>query len=411
MLIEFALLILPIVYDRIEHARSMSYISKLDGAVFETVDDPKLGSSHRRIMTIPKTTLFIFGQDHDFRLILERLSFLKELRSLELGDTNIRDNDCDALASLSFIECLSLEKTSISDQGLAKLSKHKKLKILNLDDTEFVTDHGLQLLSQIESLQEISLSRTAISDEGLAKLSNFKTLRKLNLDSTSITDRGIAHLSQLDDLEELSLDGTPISDIGLSKLRKLRKLRVLRLNNTLITDQGLAYLAYFEQLHVLSLDNTSISDDGIKHLKHLTNLESLFLGDTKVHGRGLSSLSRLDRLYHLDLRKSEKKTDGKTGIDIRAVTSFKSLGVLDLSGCGVNDDMVEIICTITSLEQLSLNNNPVSDLSIHKLAELRCLTVLKLFSTNVTPKGKTAIQAVNSHIVVLGVFEDPGADL
>ena len=84
----------------------------------------------------------------------------------------------------------------------------------------------------------LDLTGTSVTDTGLAALSRFPNLTRLQLDRTGIGDAGLAHLAGLDRLEYLNLYGTRVTDEGLSHLTGLENLRSLYLWQTGASAQG-----------------------------------------------------------------------------------------------------------------------------------------------------------------------------
>lgn len=102
-------------------------------------------------------------------------------------------------------------------------------------------DVDLALLAGLEpSLTWLNLARTSVTDDGLARLAPFRALRRLRLEQCPVGDAGMAHLAGLPRLEYLNLYGTEITDEGLARLTTLPALKKLYLWNTRVTDEGVA---------------------------------------------------------------------------------------------------------------------------------------------------------------------------
>ncbi|HUG66914.1 MAG TPA: hypothetical protein VMM76_04120 [Pirellulaceae bacterium] len=89
---------------------------------------------------------------------------------------------------------------------------------------------------------ELRLDRSPITDKGLAHLAPLDQLRCLSLGATKITDEGLQELRDMHNLEVLGLDGTAISDAGLAHLTTHARLRVVTVRGTNVTDGGVANL-------------------------------------------------------------------------------------------------------------------------------------------------------------------------
>jgi len=125
--------------------------------------------------------------------VLESIRGYSPLRELDLGFTNVTDEDLEKLKDLAELRRLVLTGTAISDAGCAHLGKLTKL-------------------------EELELSGTSISNDGLRSLRELQGLRRLGLDDTSIDAAGLAELSHLPKLASLSLIGTQVTDDALKNL-------------------------------------------------------------------------------------------------------------------------------------------------------------------------------------------------
>lgn len=104
-------------------------------------------------------------------------------------------------------------------------------------------DEDLDALAGLEStLVWLDLARTSISDAGIAALSRCRELRRLVLANTAVGDAALPHLTALPKLESLNLYGTRVTDAGLAHLAPLASLRRLYLWQTAVTDDGIAPL-------------------------------------------------------------------------------------------------------------------------------------------------------------------------
>ena len=102
-----------------------------------------------------------------------------------------------------------------------------------------VDDAMLAALDGLEpTLVWLNLSRTSVTDAGLARLSRFPHLRRVNLANTAAGDAALAHLAGLAELEYLNLYGTKTSDAGLAHLAKLDRLERLFLWQTAVSEAG-----------------------------------------------------------------------------------------------------------------------------------------------------------------------------
>ena len=100
--------------------------------------------------------------------LLEQLS--KQVIWLKIGDSNMDDNKLKSIVKLSSLTRLSVERTKVSDAGIALLNGLPKLTYLNLVGTA-VTAKGLNQLKSLKDLRQIFLYQTAISEAEFSQLS------------------------------------------------------------------------------------------------------------------------------------------------------------------------------------------------------------------------------------------------
>ncbi|MCH8921615.1 MAG: hypothetical protein IIA67_00530, partial [Planctomycetes bacterium] len=76
------------------------------------------------------------------------------------------------------------------------LKSLKELRELNLQDTN-ITDDELKHIRGLTNLESVSFAGTKVTDAGLEHLKGLKNLQGLGLSSTNITDAGLEHLKGL----------------------------------------------------------------------------------------------------------------------------------------------------------------------------------------------------------------------
>jgi hypothetical protein len=121
---------------------------------------------------------------------------------------------------------------------------------IRMDDTR-VSDADLNLLSGLEDkLERVNFARSSISDEGIERLSHFERLEQLRLASSLIGDAGVSHLKGLKQLRHLHLIDAPITDVGLADLQGISSLESLYLDGTKVSDAGVRqFIDAMPQVH------------------------------------------------------------------------------------------------------------------------------------------------------------------
>jgi Leucine-rich repeat (LRR) protein len=154
----------------------------------------------------------------------------------------------------------------VKDAGLKLLAGLKQLKLLNLQNTQ-VTDGGLKHLAGLKQLRSLLLFNAKVTDAGLKELAGLKQLRSLDFSKTKVTDAGLKHLAGLKQLQTLELRHTKVTDAGLKHLAGLKQLLGLGLGSTQVTDAGLKHLGGLKQLQLLDLGKTKVTAKGKADLK------------------------------------------------------------------------------------------------------------------------------------------------
>ena len=155
---------------------------------------------------------------------------------------------------------------------------------------QFVTDDGVEALSEMSCLRHLELTGWTLTDRGMKSLSTMSHLRELRLEGRGlvITDVGMHSLSALTGLEELFLDGCDdITDAGVQSLPMMIGLQELALHgsgvtypdtHTGVTDVGMYSLSTMTGLKTLELSICyNITDAGVQSLSRMVGLRVLFL--------------------------------------------------------------------------------------------------------------------------------------
>jgi hypothetical protein len=222
---------------------------------------------------------------------LAHLQRLTGLHILYLWNTQITDKGLTHLQGLTGLDTLYLQNTHVTGAGLADLQGLTNLRALHLDGTQ-VTDPGLAYLQRLTRLQRLNLNGTQVTDAGLVHLKGLKALQGLYLWKAQVSGAGLVHLRGLKCLQELSLEDTPVTDAGLSNLQGLTSLRSIWLGGTQVTDAGLVHLQGLAGLQRLGLNGTQLTDAGLAHLQGLTGLLQLDLNGTHVTDAGVAELRK-----------------------------------------------------------------------------------------------------------------------
>jgi Leucine-rich repeat (LRR) protein len=218
--------------------------------------------------------------------------------------SSVKDTHLTALFNLATLEELCLDSCPVSDIAICHLADHDvipNLTLLDLADTN-VTDLGMSKICKFKKLKYLTLFYCNISNSSLKEVAKLENLEVLNLDNRDISDEGLQHLRNLRNLRELDIYSCRISDQGCSHIASITTLRGLELCGGGITDVGCATLATLENLTHLNLSqNDRITNRGAAALAILANLRSLNLSHTRINAEGLRYFSRLSNLQSLSV--------------------------------------------------------------------------------------------------------------
>ncbi len=177
------------------------------------------------------------------------------LRELKLSD--IDDATLEIVASFPHLESLTVEDSSLTAEGIAKLA-------LNVP-----TANRLRSLSFARCL--------SLDDEALAPLASFGSLRRLSLRDVSVTGTCLANLSTLGEIELLSLNELFLSDEAFEAIGRCRQLKRLELSQGLLTPEAIETIASLSNLEYLDVTSCDLDDEKLQPLHKLNNLRTLIV--------------------------------------------------------------------------------------------------------------------------------------
>ena len=164
------------------------------------------------------------------------------------------------LSKLPELEEMSLFMSEATDNDLAFLARHKRLRVLELPFSP-VTGVGLKGFASKNQLHVLSLRASSASDDGLAAISSFENLEELDLGTDAYcaiprlySRAGLAHLVSLSKLKKLNLWGADLNDAELAEVAKLSSLEQLVFWPRKATGKGILQLKTLSNLRYLDAD-------------------------------------------------------------------------------------------------------------------------------------------------------------
>jgi hypothetical protein len=180
----------------------------------------------------------------------------------------------------------------------------------------------------------------------------------------TISDDGLKHFRQFPNLLHLSLEDTAVTDKGAQYIRDNLKLEGLTLGTSQcrITEAGLSFLP--KQLKWVSVRGPNFTDASVEHIVKLPNVESVHLMDTRLTNTGIQ----------------------------RLVGAKPALTLLYIERIQVDDDVLPVLGKLKNLQELRLDDLPISDKNLSSLHGLKKLQRLSLKGTRVTMDGVRALR-------------------
>jgi hypothetical protein len=379
---------------------------------------------------------------------LETIGKFKNLQKLDLWDCNLTDEKMNVLRSLLQIESLEIIGTrlerlpKITDEGAQNIGALTRLRRLKLYCPE-LTDDGLEFFALLPQLRHLDLSSNQVRGPGLKHLENAHSLSWINL-NCPVGDDSTKHLSSFPQLRGISLYRTQVTDTGLKALvdnpwllsfspsRKMTAEALRDFRNAVLDRRRKARLAgkdvpwddslfiqnrnhrlsgniAFPDVYPSSGDDSQtgpmkfinesekeawqvLRTHGARvHLSsnHFRSSETKgsFIESITLHGdfpkqKLLPLLARLSRLNRLYITATPMSVE-----DINTLSEAKSLTVLNLSKCGLDDEALKHIGKLERLKVLILAQNPITDAGLENLAALESLETVSLSATKIRGSG------------------------
>ena len=160
-----------------------------------------------------------------------------------LTNQKVDDQDLDIFlqSGASQITHLLLSGTQVTDEGLAKLTYLRRLEDLDLGDTT-ITGAGFANV-EFALLRKLYLRRCRkLTVDGFEQIVKCQNLEKLDLYESNIDDQFLQEIAKLPRLKTLWADYTRLTNAGLPYLYGMTQLRSFTLKKTTITGEGMQKL-------------------------------------------------------------------------------------------------------------------------------------------------------------------------
>jgi hypothetical protein len=113
---------------------------------------------------------------------------------IEVSSINMSSLNDEMIASLkplvNNILWIQLSGEQVTDKGLSILAEMKNIRRIDIRNTN-ATDHLLATFKSLDQLEYLNLVGTAITDNGIMELTTMKSIKKIYCWNTRVTDSGI----------------------------------------------------------------------------------------------------------------------------------------------------------------------------------------------------------------------------
>jgi hypothetical protein len=158
------------------------------------------------VLKLPNLTDLSLAQNQGISLTrIPGGQLMSPLVRLSCSESAIDDLSCEFIASFRALRELSVEGTSVTDAGIARLLVLRNLEVLRLSETK-------------------------ISHDGIGMLSRFAALRRLDIDDVPMTDDDAERLLNAKQLKWLSAERCGLKRNSMLKIVKDRKWEYLELS-------------------------------------------------------------------------------------------------------------------------------------------------------------------------------------
>ncbi|MDB4732887.1 ankyrin repeat domain-containing protein [Planctomicrobium sp.] len=266
------------------------------------------------------------------------------------------------------------------------------------------TNQVFTTLPKIKGLEELQFEATDLREMDFGEIGNLTSLKKLSIMNCQFLPHQMNAFQTLRNLEELDVMFTVFEESQdwrnqqLGKLSDAEKQQAETLRTefdqgehviqaALLTDRAMPYLKDLHKLRSLKLINTFVSPNGFAHLKNSSELETLSIGLSGATSEAVQPLLGMKKL------KSLSRFDIDDDV-VEQLAKIKSLEDLDVWAGEVTDAGAAHLATLTNLKVLDVNGIQISHVGLLELAKLPKLEELSMkhgaFSENAYGKFQQA---------------------
>lgn len=280
------------------------------------------------------------------------VSSLTRLTKLDLSNNKLSGEVAMGISSLSSLVKLDVSNNRLIGNPTNSLSGLFNLEDLGLGGNNFIISDVNALLENFNNIKVLN-----IADLGLinvpTKINTFANLETLVLDNNQIPANAYGNIAGLTKLKTLSLSGTGLSQLP-SQVSQRTQLTSLNLSNNNFTEQTLTGISNLTNLEWLSLENNQLAQIPTQ-FSTLSRLQTLNLGRNKISG-GIGTLTSLTSLQQLFLNNNQL-----TGNFPSALLGMSKLMMVNLNSNQLTGKLPDQLPSITHISNNRFSNVDLSN--------------------------------------------------
>ncbi|MDZ4834425.1 MAG: protein kinase [Candidatus Melainabacteria bacterium] len=237
--------------------------------------------------------------------------------------------------------------------------------------------------SKTSYIEDMLMPNSKKNDAYLKTLKPGQDLRNINLRMSDVTDAGVKSIQHLP-INWLDLSYTSITNKALKYASRMPQLVGLYLTGTEVTADGIKHLKAVKTLQFLDVSAIPVNQECMRAIAEIPNLHKLFM--ISVPDLDVNVISELKAATHLDGLGFRRSILDRASIPV--IGKFKNLQTLLLSYCGITDDDLPHLQSLTELHLLDLCGNEITDKGLMVLANFKQLKQLHIGNcTRITQAG------------------------
>lgn len=351
------------------------------------------------------------ASDQSFLQAIRVLPAQAEVAAADLADTGFDDAAATEIKAWRNLRKIELSRTKITDKGLAELSNLPSLHTINLRGME-LTRSMLGALQQFPDLTELDLEQSIIMPGAFSNGQHFDRLEKLSLSEARFAPDELTLVATIPNLNSLNLSSLRLPRTALGRLVAARELKTLAMNWCALKKSALGEIGEISTLTTLDLFGSSIEDSDITGLAQLPRITNISLSETNVDDSACAVLGGMKSLTHLYLKNLPRISDnciislmplrGLVALSVvearispavlQRLQEFPDIEELYLGGVQIGKNNLGFLLSLPKLRVLTLPGTNLEDDSVEILSKIKSLETLDLSNNDISPEALLALE-------------------